>query len=1369
MKGCPIFYHKRIMGIRNRDGALYMVTGIDNSGLYEGKREAMGIIKTLAGEITSFDVFGGIGISAATAFAKAAKSSYDFEKEFRKNMLEVATISTQVTDDMTGFMNQVISITQEIPIKAPEAAKALYSIVSAGHDGADGMKILEVSAKAAVGGLTETETAADAITTILNAYKMSAEEAGTVSDQLFTTVRLGKTTFGELGASIAQVAPIAAAYGISIDQVLGAVASLTKQGTPTAQAMTQIRAAIQGTAGELGDAAFQGRTFQEALQLIYEKAGGSASKMKEMLGTDEGLAATLALTGKNAKSAASDLGELQSSLGATEAAFEKMKDEVGNQMTLLSNNIQAALRPMGEMILKEVSGIAKSFNEAFESGDLERSLTTLKSLLEVSAAAWGAYKVSVIAAMVAENLRYQSSLAHMQGMTKMQALLAVLKGKTDALTASLLKNPYALMAAAVAALGVALYKLWTYQTNAQKQQEKLNKTFSEFTVEAAKEERSLNSLFEALKRTNSGTEERKKMIKAVNDQYGQYLPKLLTEKSSLEEINEAYSIINTSIKEQIALKIKNSATDEIVTSGLKEQVSAVSEIRKSLTSRVKNVGLVDSIVDEIKQTTDEFQKAGSTWEKTWQQAYFNIQRKYTGKVKLGNDFASSMEDYVKSVFNTEQAVSMIEKQYAPFISRIKGLNENVEEAVSTTETKTVVSEDEKALKLRKKLQQKIQDELLALRRQNQQSEIDLMKEGSAKKIAQINLDYNNEIAAILTKEKEWKDAQGGKLTKEQTVEIRTALVNSYVKRERSTSNVNKEQLEEEKRAMNEYLKEYGSYLEKRQAITELYNEKIAKATTEGERKSLSEAMKRELSDLDIEASKTTSAISRLFGDMKDKTLSELEAINRKGREALEFLKSGVWDESKGKDFGITKETFEQWSKSPDKLKDISDALKENKEAADKLRPAYEKVAKGLKGVFEAGSDTKKLRQAIDDIEEGLGEIMRSGQFLSDTFSKLGDSFGGAFGEIAEGLNVAMDAVNSAMDGAKAGAMFGPIGASAGAAIGVVTSLASSIAKIHDKKNESRIQRLQDQIDTLDKSYDKLGRSIEKAYSKDASKLIDQQNKLLEQQKVLIQNQIKEEEDKKKTDNDRIKEWRDQIDEINNTIADNKEAGKDAIFGSDIKSAIDDFANAYAEAWSAGEDKAQSAKDLVRKMIRNMVTESIKAAASDPMKAIREKLLEFWSDNYISDWEQDYLDQKAQELADDLDRKFGWADKYFKPDDPEDDNTRVASSKGIASISQDSANVIDGKMSTQLIFLDRTLVQVTGIADQMRFIYDLQTRGWKNVEAIKDLSGKVSENTAKVAEISGRIEALSEKIEANTKSAASGIKTINDKGILMRSR
>jgi TP901 family phage tail tape measure protein len=1303
-----------------------MVTGIDNSGLYEGKREALGIIKTLAGEITSFDVFGGIGISAATAFAKAAKSSYDFEKEFRKNMLEVATISTQVTDDMTGFMNQVMSITQEIPIKAPEAAKALYSIVSAGHDGADGMKILEVSAKAAVGGLTETETAADAITTILNAYKMSAEEAGTVSDQLFTTVRLGKTTFGELGASIAQVAPIAAAYGISIDQVLGAVASLTKQGTPTAQAMTQIRAAIQGTAGELGDAAFQGRTFQEALQLIYEKAGGSASKMKEMLGTDEGLAATLALTGKNAKAAANDLGELQGSLGATEAAFEKMADAADNQLTLLANNVQAYLRPMGESILKEVSDIAKAFNEAFENNDIEGTISRVEALVKNAAGAFLSYKTAILLVQVAQRSYIKTSalsrLATIQHTTATALLTGALKKQAVAMLAAgkaALANPYVLAVAGVTALGYAIFKLATQATASEKALDSHNKRVAEMKdwIEGMRSQ--TDELLNALRDDNKSMLQKVEAYEKLQALYPDELKNLSLQKFMLMDMTEANKMLSKSIDER---------------------------------TMAQQRATVNSIEDEIAKNNHRISQLDKkSWIDTSFSEAFELRRLRKRNEQLKIEHDKAVEIVVQGLKARTKAEALASSQQ------------------EEEKAKIATPIDKKELEKRKKLQ----DELLSLRRQNQQSEIDLMKEGSEKKIAQINLDYDNEIAAILTKEKEWKDAQGGKLTKEQTVEIRTALVNSYVKRERSTSNVNKEQLEEEKRAMNEYLKEYGSYLDKRDAITALYNEKIAKATTEGEKLSLGEEMKKELAAVDDEAQKKTSIITKLFSDMSKRTVVDIRSISKEAQAMLDYINEGEFKTgSDGKGlFGLTKEQFDILSKSPEKLQAIKDEIANVNKEADQMDTSFNKVSNGLKKVFSAGDDTKGLKEGLAEIDAGMSDIMQAGQFLSDTFSKLGDAFGSdLMSGIAEGLNVAMDAVNSAMDGAKAGAMFGPIGASAGAAIGVVTSLASSIAKIHDKKNESRIQRLQDQIDTLDKSYDKLGRSIEKAYSKDASKLIDQQNKLLEQQKVLIQNQIKEEEDKKKTDNDRIKEWRDQIDEINNTIADNKEAGKDAIFGSDIKSAIDDFANAYADAWAAGEDKAQSAKDLVRKMIRNMVTESIKAAASDPMKEIREKLLEFWSDDYISDWEQDYLDRKAQELADDLDRKFGWADKYFNTGNTvEEDDGRTASSKGVGSISQDSADVIDGKMSTQLIFLDRTLVQVTGIADQMRFIYDLQTRGWKNVEAIKDLSGKVSENTAKVAEISGRIEALSEKIEANTKSAASGIKTINDKGILMRSR
>ena len=1308
------------MGIKNRDGALFMATGIDNSGLYEGKREAMGIIKTLASEVTSFDIFSGIGISAATAFAQAAKSSYDFEKEFRKNMLEVATISTQVTDDMTGFMNQVMSITQEIPIKAPEAAKALYSIVSAGHDGADGMKILEVSAKAAVGGLTETETAADAVTTILNAYKMSAEEAGTVSDQLFTTVRLGKTTFGELGASIAQVAPIAAAYGISIDQVLGAVASLTKQGTPTSQAMTQIRAAIQGTAGELGDAAFQGRTFQEALQLINEKAGGSASKMKEMLGTDEGLAATLALTGKNAKSAASDLGELQNSLGATEAAFEKMKDAADNQLTLLANNVQAYLRPLGEKILKEVSDIAKAFNEAFENNDIEGTISNLESLVKNAAGAFLSYKTAILLVQVAQHSYVKSSalsrLATIQHTTATALLTGALRKQAVAMLAAgkaALANPYVLAVAGVTALGYAIFKLATQATASEKALAAHNKRVAEMREWSDGMRSQTEEMLGVLQDENKSTLQKVEAYKKLQELYPNELKNLSLQKFLLMDMVEVNKMLSKSIDDRT----------------MAQQRATVNSIEEEMAKNSKRISQLDK----------------KSWIDTSFPEALELRRLRKRNEQLKIEHAKAVEIVVQGLKDRTKAEALVNKQS------------------KQEETKFAKPVDQKELEKQKKLQK----ELLSLRRQNQQSEIDLMKEGSDKKIAQLNLDYDRELDIIRAREKEWREAQGGKLTKKQTIEIRMAKVNAGAKLGNATSDVIHEQIEAEERAMNEYLKEYGSYLEKRQAITELYNEKIAKATTEGERLSLAEGMKKELADVDNEAQKSTSIITRLFDDMSKKNITSIRAIADEAEKFLSFLERGEY--SSDKSFGITKEQFDVLRKSPDQLKAIKDEIANVRREADQMETSFNKVSNGLKKVFTSESDAKKLKEGLAEIEEGMNEIMQAGQFLSDTFSKLGDSFGGVFGGIAEGFSVAMDTVSSAMNGAKAGSMFGPIGASAGAAIGVVTSLAGAIAKIHDKKNEKRIQRLQDQIDTLDKSYGKLEKSIEKAYSKDASKMIEQNNKLLEQQKILIQQQIREEQDKKKTDDSRIKEWQEQIEEINDVIAENKEKAKDAIFGENLKSAIDNFANAQAEAWASGEDRAESAKDTVKKMMRQMVTESIKAAteSSGAMEKIRDKLKEFYADNVLSGWEQDYIYNMAEELQKEIDRQFGWADSLMKDkvEEPEkEEDISENSLKGAyAKASQESIDLLAGQTGTVRILLEDIRGGMQPIREQMRLIYDMQSRGWEDVKAIRELSDKVEKNTDRIAENTREIKEVAGKISENTRGTVDALEgTINVK-------
>ena len=1019
------------------------------------------------------------------------------------------------------------------------------------------------------------------------------------------------------------------AYGVSADKV-----------NETLVRLGDIAAGLSIPLNDLvylyGTTMAQGQMFTEDLKQFQGRGIPMAAELAKVFGTTENQVRKLVSEGKvGFAEMEKAIVSMTSEGGKFGGLMEAQSKTIIGQISNIEDAIDGIFNELGQetegVINNSLSGVTVLLDNYEKIG---------KTLLELTVA-YGIYKAAIIAVSAIEKLRYQSALIHMANLTKMQALMSVVNAKAAALNKTLMANPWAIAAAAVVALGYGMYKLITYQTDAQKMQEKLNESFKDFSVEAAKEERSLNSIFDALKNTAQGTSERSALIKSINEQYGEYLPHLLTEKSNLDEINAAYEAINDTLKQQIAIKAKNAAVDKVLSDGLEQQVEAVDNIRKALTEKLGNVGLVDTIISEIKQTTTEFQKAGMTWEKAWQQAYFNVQRKYTGKAKLGNDFAVSMEDYVRSFFDTEKAISMIDRQYAPFIDKVKTLSSEA----STEQENAVVSDLNKEDKDDLNKREKIQDELLDLMRKNQQEQIDLMQEGSQKKSAQINLDYDNEIAAIMQKEKEWREAQGGKLTEDQSKALNRAYVNAEIKRVTSEDVVEKEQREAETKAMNDYLVKYGEYHEKRAAIKKKYDDLIAQATTKGDKMTLKQEMQETLDALDEESLNTTTIITKLFDDMSDKTTKDLRAIADEGRQFLRFVKEGQFSEDN--EFGITKEQFELLQKTPDVLKDIENGVQDVSDQADQMETSFGKVSNGLKKVFSKNVDVKALGEGLGEVEDGLGGIMGAANFLIGTFRKLGDAFGGGFEKVAEGMEVAMDAVNSTLEGAKAGSVFGPIGAAAGAAIGLVSSLAASIAKIHDAKNERRIQRLQDQIEDLEKEYEKLDKAIENAYSNNASSLYEKQNALLKQQAQLIQQQIKEEEDKKKTDRERIKEWQNELDNINQIIEDNKEAAKEAIFGQDLQSAIDDFANAYVEMWQSGNDKAKSSKEIVKNMIKSMINESIKAAASDPMRTIREKLLEFWSDEYISGWEQDYLNKMVSDLQNKLDSQFGWADDIYK--------------------------------------------------------------------------------------------------------------------------
>ena len=976
-------------------------------------------------------------------------------------------------------------------------------------------------------------------------------------------------------------------------------------------------------------------------------------------------------------------------------------------------------RPICVLWERRVSDIAKAFNEAFENNDIEGTISNLESLVKNAAGAFLSYKTAILLVQVAQHSYVKSSalsrLATIQHTTATALLTGALRKQAVAMLAAgkaALANPYVLAVAGVTALGYAIFKLATQATASEKALAAHNKRVAEMREWSDGMRSQTEEMLGVLQDENKSTLQKVEAYKKLQELYPNELKNLSLQKFLLMDMVEVNKMLSKSIDDRT----------------MAQQRATVNSIEEEMAKNSKRISQLDK----------------KSWIDTSFPEALELRRLRKRNEQLKIEHAKAVEIVVQGLKDRTKAEALVNKQS------------------KQEETKFAKPVDQKELEKQKKLQK----ELLSLRRQNQQSEIDLMKEGSDKKIAQLNLDYDRELDIIRAREKEWREAQGGKLTKKQTIEIRMAKVNAGAKLGNATSDVIHEQIEAEERAMNEYLKEYGSYLEKRQAITELYNEKIAKATTEGERLSLAEGMKKELADVDNEAQKSTSIITRLFDDMSKKNITSIRAIADEAEKFLSFLERGEY--SSDNSFGITKEQFDVLRKSPDQLKAIKDEIANVRREADQMETSFNKVSNGLKKVFTSESDAKKLKEGLAEIEEGMNEIMQAGQFLSDTFSKLGDSFGGVFGGIAEGFSVAMDTVSSAMSGAKAGSMFGPLGASAGAAIGVVTSLAGAIAKIHDKKNEKRIQRLQDQIDTLDKSYGKLEKSIEKAYSKDASKMIEQNNKLLEQQKILIQQQIREEQDKKKTDDSRIKEWQEQIEEINDVIAENKEKAKDAIFGEDLKSAIDNFANAQAEAWASGEDRAESAKDTVKKMMRQMVTESIKAAteSSGAMEKIRDKLKEFYADNVLSGWEQDYIYNMAEELQKEIDRQFGWADSLMKDkvEEPEKEEVSENTLKGAyAKASQESIDLLAGQTGAVRILLEDIRGGMQPIREQMRLIYDMQSRGWEDVKAIRELSDKVEKNTDRIAENTREIKEVAGKISENTRGTVDALEgTINVK-------
>lgn len=321
--------------------------------------------------------------------------------EFGTAMAEVSTLLDD-TSGMDQLSESVRAMAREFGGDAKDQAKALYQIISAGaSDAAQATDLLTSANKLAIGGVTDITTAADGLTSILNAYGDAAGGATNVSDAMFTAMKAGKTTIGELSAGIGQVAPMASQAGVGIEELLASVSALTKGGVATSEAMTQVRAILSAVvkpssqaskaAQDLGIqfdvAAVRSKGLAGFLEEVAEKTGGNEEVMAQLFGRVEALQAVFALTGNAAGDFAAIMDDMANKAGATETAFGKMAETpemASRRFKAAMADIQISLGQAVTALAPMLEGITAAINQFNELPGPVR--TTAAALLFAGAA-----------------------------------------------------------------------------------------------------------------------------------------------------------------------------------------------------------------------------------------------------------------------------------------------------------------------------------------------------------------------------------------------------------------------------------------------------------------------------------------------------------------------------------------------------------------------------------------------------------------------------------------------------------------------------------------------------------------------------------------------------------------------------------------------------------------------------------------------------------------------------------------------------------------------------------------------------------------------------------------------------------------------
>lgn len=342
-----------------------------------------------------------IAFGTAAAMAAIIIPTMRLVREFARFERQLSMVSTMLDEQsmklLPAYRTRIRGLAKELGESTDALSKAMYDILSASIAPTEALRVLAVTARAAKAGFTDAATATDAVTSILNAFGLEAQEATRISDILFATVKRGKLTFGELAGSIGTVAATANMAGLSLEEMTAFIATVTRAGIRAHEAVTSLNAVLRAFLSPTTEAKRKARELGFELSANTLRTRGLLGVMRQLTDAQaeelavifprirglKGVAAAL----KDVAGFAHDVQLMHASAGASMEAFAKVAEDTQTKLDRFSESWKALKVAMGERIAPAAIYAAEEYTALIEGygaykKEMEETRIGLRALME---------------------------------------------------------------------------------------------------------------------------------------------------------------------------------------------------------------------------------------------------------------------------------------------------------------------------------------------------------------------------------------------------------------------------------------------------------------------------------------------------------------------------------------------------------------------------------------------------------------------------------------------------------------------------------------------------------------------------------------------------------------------------------------------------------------------------------------------------------------------------------------------------------------------------------------------------------------------------------------------------------------------------